>query len=424
MVHLSDPRIDSRIQRLAGALAARGDEVDLVCLGAPSAVRVGAGTIRAHPVGTEKPAGGPGAYVRGYLRFLAAAGRRLTRLDLDRRFDVVEIHNMPDVLTAAALGPRLRGTPVILDVHDTFPELFATLYGRAPGDPLVRLVRAQERVGAALADHVIVVTGEARERLASRGVGVGRCTVVMNAPDGAVLGPARPARRLPAAGPMRLLYLGGLAPRFGVETLIRAFGRLRTTAPRVHARICGPGADRDRLARLAAEVAPDRIEIPAAPVPFAAVPAELAAADVGVVPTLHDAFTELLLPVKLLEYVHAGLPVVSSRLPAIGHYFTGAELRTFAPGDPAALAAAVEAACADPDGTHRRAQAAGARLADLGWERERARYLALVDRLAGRAPDGEAGADGATGADGAGAEAAGRAAAARGRPSPAAALVR
>ena len=42
---------------------------------------------------------------------------------------------MPDLLTAAALAPRLRGVPVILNVHDTFPELFATKFGRPRATP-------------------------------------------------------------------------------------------------------------------------------------------------------------------------------------------------------------------------------------------------------------------------------------------------
>ena len=43
MVHLSDFRLDSRIQRQARALAERGDEVDLVCVGEREELRVGEG---------------------------------------------------------------------------------------------------------------------------------------------------------------------------------------------------------------------------------------------------------------------------------------------------------------------------------------------------------------------------------------------
>jgi glycosyltransferase involved in cell wall biosynthesis len=408
MVHFSDFRLDSRVQRQARALAQRGDEVHLVCLGEPEILRVGAGSIHVHPVRARKARGGAGAYVRGYASFLTRATARLTALDLQRRFDVVETHNMPDAIVATALVPRLRGTPVILDVHDTFPELFATKFARGERDPLVRVLRAEERVCAAMASHVVTVTEQARRRLEGRGVGVGRTTVVMNSPDERVFGAPRAPVSWPATGPLRILYHGGLAPRFGVETAIRAVGLLgerreaaagsdatsaaeRERAPDVQLRVCGSGEDRDRLAALAAEVAPGRVDVASEPVPFARIPAELERAHIGVVPTLHDCFTELLLPVKLLEYVHMGLPVVSSRLPCIANYFPEDALKTFTAGDPADLARVLGDLCSDPAAARERAARATHRLEPIAWERQRERYLALIDGLAGARSSRKAG---------------------------------
>jgi len=383
MVHLSNLRLDSRVQRQARALAERGDEVELVCLGEREELRAGAGVIRVHPVASEKTQGGASAYVRGYASFLARAAARLAALDLRRRFDVVQTHNMPDLIVATALVPRLRGTPVILDVHDTFPELFATKFGRPHDDLLARLLRAEERASAALASRVVVVTEQARRRLEGRGVGLGRTTVVMNSPDERVFGAPRAPRTWPAKGPLRILYHGGLAPRFGVETAIRAVGLLSEQLPEVHLRVCGSGQERDRLAALAEQVAPGCVDVAPEPVPFERIPGELERAHIGVVPTLHDAFTELLLPVKLLEYVHMGLPVVSSRLPCICDYFGEGEVSMFTPGDPHELAAALRELCLDPGGARRRASLASRRLQEITWERQRERYLALVDELVG-----------------------------------------
>jgi glycosyltransferase involved in cell wall biosynthesis len=387
MIHLSELRLDSRVQRQARALAERGDEVDLVGIGERETVRVGAGTMRVHPVDAAKAHGGAGSYVRGYANFTARALARVAALDRSRRFDVVQAHNMPDLLVAAALVPRLRGVPLILDVHDTFPELFATKFARPPRDPLARLLRWEERLSAALATRVLVVTEQARRRLHSRGVGVGSTEVVMNSPDERLFGEPRDALLLPAEGPLRLLYHGGLAERFGVRTLIEAFGLLRERLPRLRLRICGSGepAERERLTALAREIDRERIEVAPAPVPFAQIPAELAGAHIGVVPTLHDRFTELLLPVKLLEYVHMGMPVVCSRLPCIADYLGERELRTFTAGDPADLAAAIAALCADPVAAQRRAAQAQSAIAPLAWERQRERYLGVVDELAGMA---------------------------------------
>lgn len=382
MIHLSDFKLDSRVQREARALAERGDEVHMVCLGEQGSLKVGAGSIHLHPVNARKAAGGTGAYMRSYANFIARALAHVSALDLRERFDLVQAHNMPDLVVAAALLPRLRGTPLVLDIHDTFPELFATKfsYPRA-----ARVLGWEEWGCAALSSHVIVVTEQARKRLHARGVGVDKTTVVMNSPDEQVFGPPRPPAPWPLPGePLRILYHGGLAPRFGVQTLIRAVGQLG--GPDVHLRVCGTGAERDSLAALAREVAPGRVDIAREPIPFARIPAELQRAHIGVVPTLHDSFTELLLPVKLLEYVHMGLPVVASRLPCIGEYFREDEdLRMFAPGDAHELAGALRELSRDPSGARERAGRAARRLPDIAWSHQRERYLALVDELV-RAP--------------------------------------
>jgi glycosyltransferase involved in cell wall biosynthesis len=386
MVHYSELRLDSRIQRQARALAERGDEVDLVCLGEREELRVGAGRIRVHPVSGAKAAGGAGSYLGGYARFGLAAARRVAALDLRRRFDLVEAHNMPDVLAFAGLAPKLRGRPVILNLHDTFPELFSTKFARPMDHPAVRAILVQERLSTAFADALITVTPAAAERLAERGADPGKVTVVMNAPDEGVFGPrAATPVALPAEGPLRAIYHGGLAPRFGVELLIRAMGELpEGPAARLRLRVCGTGSEQAALAALAERVAPGRVDVAPAPIPFADIPGELARAHLGVVPTLRDHFTELLLPVKLLEYVHVGLPAVAPALPVIERYFGPGELRFFAPGDAASLAGALADVVARPREARARAERAGRRLEEIAWAAQRERYLALVDELAAR----------------------------------------
>jgi glycosyltransferase involved in cell wall biosynthesis len=380
MVHLSDFRFDSRIQRQARALAERGDTVDLVCLGERDEVRIGEGLVRVHPVPCAKASGGARGYMLGYARFLAGAARRLTALELREHLDLVEVHNMPDALTFAAIVPKLRHAPVILNLHDTFPELFASKFDRPHDGRAVRLLELEERWSAKLADRLVTVTDEARVRLAERSVGIGRTHVVMNSPDERVFGPPRAPITIPADGPIRVLYHGGTARRYGVDTLMQAFGLLHDSAPRVMLRICGTGEEVARLRALAAGIAPDRIDV-VGPVPFEEIPDELRAAHVGAVSTLHDRFTELLLPVKLLEYIHMGLPAIASRLPGISGYFSSDEVRQFTAGDSAAIAAAIEDVCSSPAAARARAERAAHRLQTIAWERERESYLELVDGL-------------------------------------------
>jgi glycosyltransferase involved in cell wall biosynthesis len=381
MVHYSDFAVDSRIQRQARALAERGDRVDCVCLGEQDEFSVGEGSIGLHRAANDKPRGGARAYLEGNARFLAGATRKVSALDRGGRFDLVEIHNMPDALVFAALRPKLRGVPLMLNFHDTFPELFSTLFKRSPGHPLVRLIRAEERVSASLADGHVFVTEEARELLRARGIESRHSQVVMNTPDERVFGERRAACEAPTTGELRVVYHGGLADRFGVETLVRAIALLRGRGEPFALDVYGAdaGAAR-RLAAFAAEVAPGGVRIAPQPTPVDEIPARLAEAHLGVVPTLRDGFTEMLLPVKLLEYVHMGLPVVASRLPVIERYF-GDDLLLAEPGDAASIAAAIEGVRADPEAARVRAERASKRLAKIEWRQQRQGYLSLIDDL-------------------------------------------
>jgi glycosyltransferase involved in cell wall biosynthesis len=381
MVHYSDFVVDSRIQRQARALAERGDTVECVCINDDASIPVGPGEIKLHRAAAGKPRGGARAYVEGNLRFLAGAARKVHALDRSGRFDLIEIHNMPDALVFAALGPKLRGTPLVLNFHDTFPELFATLFERPASHPLVRLIRAEERASAALADGHVFVTAEARDLLRERGIEAKRTQIVMNTPDERVFGARRPPLTPPASGELRVVYHGGLADRFGTEALVRAVAMLRERDQPIALDVYGSDAEAARaLAATAAAIAPEGVRIAPQPTPVDQIPARLAAAHLGVVPTLRDDFTELLLPVKLLEYVHMGLPVVASRLPTIERYF-GDDVLFAEPGDPASLAAAIEAVRADPAAARERAEGAAARLAEIEWRRQREGYLDLVDGL-------------------------------------------
>jgi glycosyltransferase involved in cell wall biosynthesis len=381
MVHYSDFEVDSRIQRQARALAERGDHVECVCLNDDAELPVGPGRITLHRAAAGKPRGGARAYLEGNARFLAGAARKVSALDRSGRFDLVEIHNMPDALVFAALRPKLRGTPLILNFHDTFPELFATLFDRPPDHPLVRLIRAEERLSAAMASGHIFVTDEARDLLRGRGIDAKRTQVVMNTPDERVFGERRSPVAPPANGELRVVYHGGLADRFGVETLVGAVAMLRERSQSVALDVYGSDAEAARqLAAVAAKVAPEGVRIAAQPTPVEEIPARLAEAHLGVVPTLRDDFTEMLLPVKLLEYVHMGLPTVASRLPVIERYF-GDDVLLAEPGDAASIAAAIEGVRSDPLAAQARAERASRRLAKIEWRQQREGYLDLVDGL-------------------------------------------
>jgi len=65
------------------------------------------------------------------------------------------------------------------------------------------------------------------------------------------------------------------------------------------------------------------------PVPIQHLAEKIGEAQVGLVPNHASSATHLMLPVKLLEYVACGIPVICARLRTVEHYFNEQSVRFF-----------------------------------------------------------------------------------------------
>ena len=109
----------------------------------------------------------------------------------------------------------------------------------------------------------------------------------------------------------------------------------------------------------------------------------MAAADIGLAPTKSNRFTEMSLSTKLFEYGAMDRPIVASALPLIERTFPAGAVATYRPGDPADLAAVVLRLVDEPERRTAGVALARARIAELSWDHEADRLMALGDRLAG-----------------------------------------
>src|SRR6266704_4924656 len=121
---------DPRPRRAAEALAAQGVKIDLICLrgddGEPA--RETFGSINVTRVRLKRQRGSKLGYVFQYATFVLASFFYLASRSLTRRYDLVHVHNMPDILVFGATVPKLLGAKVILDLHDPMPELMQTIF--------------------------------------------------------------------------------------------------------------------------------------------------------------------------------------------------------------------------------------------------------------------------------------------------------
>lgn len=126
--------------------------------------------------------------------------------------------------------------------------------------------------------------------------------------------PARAARRWAVKpNPVRLIYVGSLHHERNLMTLSAAVTRAREEGLNLHLTLVGDGSERSKLECCAIEHASAVRVLP--PVPHAQVPELLAGADVGVLPFPDELKFRVSSPIKLFEYLAAGLPVLATHLP-------------------------------------------------------------------------------------------------------------
>ena len=113
--------------------------------------------------------------------------------------------------------------------------------------------------------------------------------------------------------------------------------------------------------------------------PYADLPAYVQGFDVGIIPYIRNAWTQSVDPLKLLEYLAAGIPVVSTSLPEVQKYSPPVRIAD----EPDAFRAAVELALAEPSSTVE-ARRAVARVQT--WEQRAARLLEIVHELSSSEP--------------------------------------
>jgi glycosyltransferase involved in cell wall biosynthesis len=378
---------DPRVRREAESLVAAGRPVHVYALRRP-----GDGPddhiegVALHRIDVQRHQGaGIATYLREYLSFFARAGWAASRDHRRRRYGLLQVHTLPDFLAFAGVPLRLAGVPLLLDLHEAMPEFFRIRFPRASGRLAHAGLVAQERASIAVADAVLTVNEALRERLIRLGVAPGKVTVILNSPSLARFDRrAHPDRPFAADGTVRLVYAGALSPVYELDVALEAVRRLGERRPglAVHLDLYGRDFAEVPLADRAAGLGlGDRVTLHGR-IPIEAVPAALAAADIGLAPTRRSEMTDFSLSTKVFEYAAMGKPVVASRLPMVERTFPPGTVVTYEPGDPDSLVDAVLGLVDDAETRTARVARTLALVGALSWEREAVRYRAVVDRLA------------------------------------------
>lgn len=333
MIAYADYTTDARIKSYIRILKKAGYCVDLLATKIASAKTVEHfDGFSLYGLSGKYQGGNPFLYICSYLKFILLAFLILNGLDFKKKYTAVHVHNMPNFLVFAAVLQRLSGKRVVLDNHDLMIPLYEAKFDNTSNRFALRWLRLEQKWSAAFSSAIICADHLQKEYLVHEfGIPEEKISVILNLPHEDIF------RRISVPkeeGVFKLVYHGTIAHRLGIDLMIEAMRKIRGQIP-VKLYIYGVGDFLDEVIALRNKYGLEKeVFIAGKNVPTEELSEILCGMDAGLIGNRKtDSTNRFMFPVKLLEYVYLGLPVVVPRLEIVRHYFEEDMLLFYEPED-------------------------------------------------------------------------------------------
>jgi glycosyltransferase involved in cell wall biosynthesis len=252
-------------------------------------------------------------------------------------------------------------------------------FGASERNLPVRLLKAEQRIAAMFADHLFCADHNQQDYLIEHcGIAREKITVLMNLPNTRLFGAMVPKEQS-TGRPFRIVYHGTIAHRLGIDLMLRAMEKVTAEIP-AELWIYGTGDYLPEVLELSTKLGLDsRVHFSRSFFPVERIREIVSGMDLGVVGNRRNlACDQFMLPVKLLEYVYLGVPVVAPRLSIIQRYFDDTMIRFYEPENEQQMAAAIVELYRSKDQRERQTQAAASFYQRHNMRAQAEQYLNLL----------------------------------------------
>lgn len=388
LVHQYYPK-DLRVRREAEALVEAGYRVEVVCLRAPKEPRKNrepykdkVNGVQVYRLPITRKRGKTFRYLYEYLGLMILGGLILERLHFLDPFQVVHIHNMPDLLVLAGLIPKWMGAKLLLDIHDPMPELYSLKTSIMQNYWIVKFLKWEEKFSCRLAHYVISVNNAMYKNLRYKGIPSKKIFILHNFPDTKYLPVKYDINRWPRHREgFVLLYAGTVTEHYRLDIAIRALALVIKDIPCIKLRIFGDGNELNSVLKLADNLGIIRYVEYLKPVDFDKVKDIMVDADVGITSHQGGIFGDIYFATKILEYLSQGLPVISSRTKTILNYIPEDALFYFEPENVSDMAKQIIQIWNNPELVSWKMENAKRILDKYTWQVEKQKLINLYQEL-------------------------------------------
>jgi len=379
---------DPRVIREAEAAVDSGFDVDVLVLrragSSPAELLRGVHVIRLNQA--KYRGTGHLQYLIEYLKFFLRCFIKTTGLFVSRRYAIIHVNNMPDFLVFSTLIPRLFGAKIILDIHDPMPNTFVSKFKGAEAGFYYWVLLLQERLSAAYSSQVITVNDPVKDGiLVKHGLRPDSIAVIANFADGDVF---QLRKSFNVNGKIRLVFHGTILERSGLRLLMTALAGVRNK-DKISVKIIGEGDFSATLKEMIQSLdLANIIDFDNHCYPVHSISEQMDDCNVGLVPLEISSVTNYALPLKLLEYMSLGFPVVTVRSEAINYYFSEDDCIFFDWNDAGSLSRTLDRIAEQPEILLHYRERSVALRERFSWTGEKRKYSALLRRLSGAADAG------------------------------------
>ncbi len=287
---------------------------------------------------------------------------RIRELGHQHAVDIVHAHSPALNGLAALRAGRKLGIPVVYEVRALWEDAAVDQGRLSDGSVEYRLRRKLEQYVASRVDALCVLCEGLRSEFVSRGIQQSKIFVQPNGvdfdrfeTDADTRGQWRREIRAQyqLGNDVVLGFIGSFYRFEGLSLLIQALGLLQDDFPSLRVLLVGAGEVETELRRQVEQMGLASRVLFAGRVPAERVPAYYEAMDILVYPRLSRRITELTTPLKPLEALAAGRPVLGSDVGGIAELLSPNEALLFRAGDVESLAAKLRFAITEPESLRR-----------------------------------------------------------------------
>lgn len=384
MVAYTEYSGDPRVRRYVDALIENGSSVDCFVLKEKGLFNINNNSVSINHLPMYQYRGNSNiAYIFSYLKFFFLCLIRVSFINR-KKYSIIHIHNMPDFLVFTTILNKLSGTRIILDMHDSMPELYQSKFDSIAGGFLYYLLLLQEKISCMYADIVINVHQPHQNYLVeNHGLNKNKSIVICNFADSSLFNPTQYQRIVENKSDenFHLIYHGTISDRFALDIILMGLKLTLEKHKNIKLDIYGKGDGVGNLLKCIDELnIGDRVNYHGQ-IALHLLPKKISNADLGIVSYLYSRATDLMLPLKLLEYTAMEIPVLTVKNKAIDYYFRSGELEYYNDSDPNSFSEKLlQVINSSPkyNGMKAKTRIINKR---LNWENEKIKYMQIIDKL-------------------------------------------